>query len=97
VASKPLAPGKSTIRFDFAYDGGGPGKGGVGTIFVNGEQVAQGRIERTQAMMFSADETADVGIDLGTPVVETIGSEAKSRFTGRIPKLTVEVRDVKRQ
>ena len=48
-------------------------------------------------MMFSADETADVGIDLGTPVVETIGSEAKSRFTGRIPKLTVEVRDVKRQ
>ncbi len=97
AASKPLAPGKSTIRFDFAYDGGGPGKGGVGTIFVNGEQVAQGRIERTQAMMFSADETADVGIDLGTPVVETIGSEAKSRFTGRIPKLTVEVRDVKRQ
>jgi arylsulfatase A-like enzyme len=97
AASKPLAPGKSTIRFDFAYDGGGPGKGGVGTIFVNGEQVAQGRIERTQAMMFSADETADVGIDLGTPVVETIGSEARSRFTGRIPKLTVEVRDVKRQ
>jgi arylsulfatase len=96
AASKPLAPGKSTIRFDFAYDGGGPGKGGVGTIFVNGEQVAQGRIERTQAMMFSADETADVGIDLGTPVVETIGSESKSRFTGRIPKLTVEVRDVKR-
>ena len=44
--------------------------------------------------MFSADETADVGIDLGTPVVEAIGSEAKSRFTGRIPKLTVEVRDV---
>ena len=97
AASKPLAPGKSTIRFDFAYDGGGPGKGGVGTIFVNGEQVAQGRIERTQAMMFSADETADVGIDLGTPVVETIGSESRSRFTGRIPKLTVEVRDVKRQ
>ena len=96
-ASRPVAPGKSTIRFDFAYGGGGPGKGGVGTIFVNGEQVAQGRIERTQAMMFSADETADVGIDLGTPVVETIGSESRSRFTGRIPKLTVEVRDVKRQ
>ena len=41
--------------------------------------------------MFSADETADVGIDLGTPVVEAIGSEAASRFTGRIP-VTVEVR-----
>ena len=41
----------------------------------------------------SADETADVGIDLGTPVVESVGSEAKSRFTGKIPRLVVEVRD----
>jgi len=40
----------------------------------------------------SADETADVGIDLGTPVVEAIGAEAKSRFTGRIPKVTIEVK-----
>jgi arylsulfatase len=93
VASKPLAPGKATIRFDFAYDGGGLGKGGTGRLFVNNEQVGQGRIEHTQAMIFSADETADVGIDLGTPVVEAIGSEAKSRFTGRIPKVTIEVRD----
>jgi hypothetical protein len=42
--------------------------------------------------VFSADETADVGIDLGTPVVEAIGAEAKSRFTGRIPKITVKVK-----
>jgi len=42
--------------------------------------------------MFSADETADVGIDLGTPVVETIGAEAMSRFTGRIPILTIDVK-----
>ncbi len=92
AASKPLPPGKATIRFDFAYDGGGLGKGGLGTLFVNGEKVAEGRIEHTQAMIFSADETADVGIDLGTPVVEAIGSEAKSKFTGHIPKLTVEVK-----
>jgi arylsulfatase len=92
VASNPLAPGKATLKFDFAYDGGGPGNGGVGTLYVNGEQVAEGRIERTQFGIFSADETADVGIDLGTPVVEAIGAEAKSRFNGRIPKLTVEVR-----
>ncbi len=91
-ASKPLPAGKATIRYDFAYDGGGPGKGGMGTLFVNGEKVAEGRIEHTQAGMFSADETADVGIDLGTPVVEAIGSEAKSKFTGHIPKVTVEVR-----
>jgi arylsulfatase len=87
---KPLAQGKATIRFDFAYDGGGPGKGGMGALFVNNEKVAEGRIAHTQAGIFSADETADVGIDLGTPVVESIGAEAKSRFTGRIPKLTVE-------
>jgi arylsulfatase len=42
--------------------------------------------------MFSADETADVGIDLGTPVVEAIGSEHPSKFTGRIPKVTIAVR-----
>jgi arylsulfatase len=92
VASKPLAPGKATVKFDFAYDGGGPGKGGTGTLFINGEKVGEGRIEHTQAGMFSADETADVGIDLGTPVVEAIGSEARSRFNGHIPKVTVEVR-----
>ncbi|HEY9199745.1 MAG TPA: arylsulfatase [Gammaproteobacteria bacterium] len=92
AATRPLAPGKATLRFDFAYDGGGPGKGGMGSLFVNGEKVAQGRIEHTQPGMFSADETADVGIDLGTPVVEAIGAEAKSRFTGRIDKVTVEVK-----
>jgi arylsulfatase len=92
VADKPLAPGKATVKFDFAYDGGGPGKGGMGTLYVNGEKVAEGRIEHTQAGLFSADETADVGIDLGTPVVEAIGAEHASKFSGNIPKVTVEVR-----
>ncbi len=95
AATKPLAPGKATIKFDFAYDGGGLGKGGIGTLFVNGEKVAEGRIEHTQAGIFSADETADVGIDLGTPVVEAIGAEAKSKFTGKIPKVTIEVQEMK--
>ncbi|MGE0085665.1 MAG: arylsulfatase [Desulfococcaceae bacterium] len=95
AGSKPLTPGKATIKFDFAYDGGGLGKGGNGTLSVNGEKVAEGRIELTQAAIFSADETADVGIDLGTPVVESIGAEAKSRFTGHISKVTVEVAPMK--
>jgi arylsulfatase len=95
VASpKALAAGKNTVKLDFAYDGGGLGKGGTATLFVNGEQVAQGRIEHTEAMFFSADETADVGIDLGTPVVEAIGAEARSKFTGHIPRVTVELREV---
>jgi hypothetical protein len=91
AATKALATGKATIRFEFDYDGGGLGKGGDGTLFVNDKQVAKGRIERTQPMVFSADETADVGIDLATPVVESIGSERKSRFNGHIPSVTVAV------
>jgi hypothetical protein len=73
------------LKFVFDYDGGGPGKGGVGTLFVNGEEGRRGTHRRTQAGIFSADETADVGIDLGTPVVEAIGSEAASKFNGHIP------------
>lgn len=92
TSAKKLAAGKAELKFQFDYDGGGPAKGGMATLFVNGEKVGEGRIPVTQAGIFSADETADVGIDLGTPVVEAIGAEAKSRFTGRIPRVTVEVK-----
>ena len=87
-----LPAGKHTIKLDFAYDGGGLAKGGLGTLYVNGEKVAEGRIEHTHPMIFSADETADVGVDLATPVLEAIGSERKSKFTGKIPRVTVEVK-----
>ena len=90
-ADRKLKPGKSTIRFEFAYDGGGLAKGGMGTLFINDQKVGEGRIERTQPMVFSADETADVGIDLATPVVERIGAERASKFTGSIPRVTVAV------
>jgi len=92
MADKPLSAGKVNVRFDFAYDGGGVGKGGLGTLYVNDEKVGEGRIEMTQPMIFSADETADVGVDLGTAVVDAIGAERESRFSGRIPSLTVAVR-----
>ncbi|MEX1314857.1 MAG: arylsulfatase [Desulfotignum sp.] len=91
AAKNKLSPGKHTIKFDFAYDGGGLAKGGMGTLYVDGEKVAEGRIPHTQPMIFSADETADVGIDLATPVVESIGSEKKSKFTGTIHKVTVDI------
>jgi arylsulfatase len=92
ASAQPLPAGKATIELDFAYDGGGPAKGGLATLTVNGQSVASGRIEHTQAGIFSADETADVGIDLGTPVVESVGAEGKSRFSGKIPSVTVAVR-----
>lgn len=92
AGTEPLKPGKATIRFEFEYDGGGIGKGGSGVLFVDGKKVGEGRIERTQPMVFSGDETADVGVDLGTPVFEAVGAEHTSRFTGRIASVTVEVK-----
>jgi arylsulfatase A-like enzyme len=90
-APDALPAGKATLVFDFAYDGGGLGKGGNGTLSVNGNKVAEGRIDRTQPMMFSADETADVGIDEATPVTEDY-KEGYNKFTGKIEKVTVEVK-----
>jgi arylsulfatase len=96
VAAKTPSPaGKATVRFEFAYDGGGLGKGGQGTIFVNDQKVAEGRIDLTQAMIFSADEGTDVGEDGETPVVEDYGVPAPYRFTGRIDKITVDVKGMK--
>jgi len=97
VASTSAVPaGSATVALDFVYDGGGLGKGGVATLSVNGETVAEGRIEKTQPLIFSADETADVGLDNQTPVAEGIGiGRDETRFTGKIRKVTVDVKDVK--
>lgn len=86
-AKQALVPGKARIVFDFAYDGGGLGKGGLGVLSVNGKEVARGRIERTQPLIYSADEGADVGMDEGTPVSENYASPFP--FTGRIAQVTV--------
>ncbi|WP_148862789.1 arylsulfatase [Marinobacter fonticola] len=87
-----LPPGKATVVLDFNYDGGGLGKGGDAILRVNGSQVAQGRIERTQPNIFSADETADVGLDNQTPVAQGIGyGPDETRFTGKIHEIVVAV------
>ena len=93
AATQAVRAGKATIRFDFAYDGGGLGKGGTGTLFVNGKKVATGRIERTQFAVYSADEGADVGADEGTPVTEAY--KVPFKFTGKIGKVTIELQEVK--
>ena len=93
AAAEAVPAGKATIRFDFAYDGGGLGKGGLATIFVNDKKVAEGRIERTQPMIFSADETADVGEDDATPVTEEYKAY-DNKFTGKILKVTVNVKEM---
>jgi len=91
TAAEPIPPGKATIRLEFSYDGGKPGSGGKGTIFVDGKKVAEGKIEHTNGFVFSADETADVGVDDATPVTEEY-KEGDNKFTGKIHKVTVELK-----
>ncbi|MDQ7825590.1 MAG: arylsulfatase [Candidatus Eremiobacteraeota bacterium] len=96
ISSCRLPAGKVTLRFEFLYDGGGLGKGGTGRLFINDRKVAEGRIEKTQPNVFSGDEGVDVGQDGETPVVETYGIPAPYRFTGRIHKVTVDLKTIDR-
>lgn len=93
AATKPVAPGRATVRMNFDYDGGGLGKGGVASLLVNGQEVASGRIERTQPAVFSADETAAVGVDDATPVTNDY-KERDNAFTAKIHRVTVEVKPI---
>ncbi len=88
---KAVAGESATIKLDFAYDGGGPGKGGVATLFVNGDKVAEGRIDKTEPAVFSADETADVGKDESTQVAPAFKTLKESEFTGRVKTVTVSI------
>jgi hypothetical protein len=90
TASEPLPQGECTIVFDFAYDGGGPGKGGTGTLAVNGKTVAEGRIDKTVPVYFSTDDTFDVGEDWGTPMSDTY--EPPFAFTGNLKRVTVHAK-----
>ncbi len=91
--SEKLAEGSVTVKLDFVYDGGGRGKGGKATIYVDDKAVADARVEKTQPNIFSADETADVGLDNQTPVAEGIGyGPEETRFTGKIDKVIVAVK-----
>jgi arylsulfatase len=89
ASDEKLTPGKHTLKFDFAYDGPGFGKGGTGTLTVDGKQVAQGHIERTIPVRISLDETFDVGMDTGTPVVEDYVDKMPFKFTGTIDKVVI--------
>ena len=90
VASDQTVPaGNHVVRFSFKYDEGGIGKGGTGTLFVDGNQVAQGAIPRTIAVRVSLDETFDIGEDTGTPVVEDYVDKMPFRFTGTLKRFVV--------
>ena len=79
----PVPSGDHQVRMEFTYDGGGLGKGGDVALFVDGDKVGSGRIDNTVPMLFSGDETTDVGNDTATPVSNDYGPK-DSTFTGKI-------------
>lgn len=89
ISAEQLKPGKHTIIYDFKYDGGGIGKGGKGTITVDGKKVGEGRIDITQPGLYSVDDMADVGTDDGTPVTNYGG---KAKFNSKLNKVTIQLK-----
>ena len=85
-----IPPGEHQVRAEFTYDGGGLGKGGDVALFVDGAEVGTGRVEMTVPMVFSADETTDVGSDSGTPVSDDHGPK-ETEFTGRIDWIQLDI------
>jgi arylsulfatase len=87
-----MSPGDHQVRVEFAYDGGGVGKGGTATLFVDGAPVGEGRIDATVPMAFSADETCDVGSDTATPVTDDL-REGQTAFNGRVRWIEIDLGD----
>jgi arylsulfatase len=85
-----IPTGRHQVRMEFAYDGGGLAKGGTASLYVDGQKVGEGRVEGTQPMMFSGDETTDVGGDSATPVSDDYGPK-DSAFSGRVRWVQIDV------
>jgi hypothetical protein len=82
-ADTAVPAGEHQVRMEFAYDGGGLGKGGTVTLYIDAEKVGEGQIAATVPMIYSGDETCDVGYDSGTPVADEYTGET-SRFNGTV-------------
>jgi arylsulfatase len=92
TAGEPAPEGSHQLRMEFAYDGGGLAKGGDVTLFHDGTAVGEGRVDLTQPMIFSADETTDVGRETGTSVSSEYNA-ASSKFNGRIAWVQIDIGD----
>ena len=78
------------MRVEFAYDGGGPGKGGDVTLYCGGKAAGKGRVDQTQGFIFSADETTDIGRESGTTVTPDYTAHG-SRFNGKINFVQIDL------
>ncbi len=87
-----IPSGEHQVRMEFAYDGGGLGKGGTVSLYIDGTKTGEGRVEGTVPMLYSADETCDVGSDTASPVSDDYTSEG-SRFTGTIEWVQIDIAD----
>jgi hypothetical protein len=87
-----IPAGEHQMRVEFAYDGGGLGKGGTAALYLDGAKVGEGRVEATVPMAFSADETCDVGSDSGTPVTDDLRPE-ETGFSGRVRWVQIDLGD----
>jgi arylsulfatase len=91
-ADAAIPPGTHQVRMEFAYDGGGAAKGGTVTLYLDGETTGEGRVEATVPLIFSADETADVGRDTASPVSDDYDGES-SVFTGTVNWVQIDLTD----
>ena len=87
-----IPPGAHQVRLEFAYDGGGLAKGGTVSLYVDGANTGEGRVDGTVPMIFSGDETCDVGSDTASPVSDDYTAES-SRFTGSIDWVQIDIAD----
>jgi arylsulfatase A-like enzyme len=87
---EPIPAGEHQVRVEFAYDGGGLGKGGTASLYLDGDKVGEGRIDATVPMLFSGDETTDLGSDSGTPVTDDLG-QGELAFTGRVRWVEIDL------
>jgi arylsulfatase len=91
-STSTLPTGAHQVRMEFAYAGGGLGKGGKVTLFVDGKSVGEGDIPLTQAMIFSADDGCDVGEDSGAPVSPDYGPVGNA-FKGDVKGVLLSIAD----
>jgi arylsulfatase len=85
-----LPPGQHQVRMEFAYAGGGLGKGGTVSLYVDGKKVGEGKVASTAAMVFSADDGCDVGQDTGAPVSPDYGPRG-NEFTGHVKGVQIAI------
>jgi arylsulfatase len=92
-SKEALTPGNHVIKLDFKYDGGGIGKGGTGTLYIDGKEVGSGHVDQTVPIRFSLDESFDVGQDTGTPIMEEYSNKMPFKFTGNLKKFHIHLGD----